>query len=644
MPFDRKEIYEFGEYRLDVDERTIERLDGVPSAALPDKTFETLVMLVRKRGHLVSKDDLLRHVWPDTIVEENNLEKRVHALRQFLSKSEERSGFIETVRGHGYRFVGRVEVVEVSQSWLPESLRILEADTQGLAENTAGSSGPNGHVAKAATGVAGDDEVGANKPWASKKILIAACGAGVLVIAAVLGYFGFVRTSSKSPRTIVILPAVSMSIAERNELLEVGIADSIINSLAAADGLIVRPLSSVREYAGSNVDPIEVGREQRAHYVLAANYQVAGGRIKVTSQLFNVSNGKIEETFQSQHDVANVFSAQDAIAADLGSKLMGLLGVSPGHPVRARGTNNEDAYRAYVQGSYILDKRDAGALEYMDKAVTLDPNYAKAWAGKALTHSQAADSRNDEDFTKANEAIRNALTINPDQSEAYTALCHLRGHSEWDAAGAEEACLRAIELDSTSAIARQTYSLLLGSRGRADESFAQVKIVMELEPASYINQVYYANLLYFARRLDEAVAQYRTVVDLKPERVATYNWFVRALEAQGKESEAFEWFIKSLIVEKKDDETIRRFKTAYESFGYKGVLLERIKTLDRDSPFRKAGLFARIGDKDKAFEMLEESYKERSWQMAILLPIEPQLDPIRNDPRYEDLLRRVEGR
>jgi TolB-like protein len=441
----------------------------------------------------------------------------------------------------------------------------------------------------------------------------------------------------------VILPAASVNTSERNELFDVGITESLINTLASADGLIVRPLSSVREYAGANVDPVQAGREQKADYVMAPNYQVAGGKIKVTSQLFNVASGKIEETFQSQQEITDVFAAQDAIAMAFSRQLMTLFAVSATHAAKTRGTHNEDAYREYVQGMYLLDKRIAGALEHFEKAVALDPTYAQAWAGKALTHAQLALSRNDEHASKAVEAINNALSINPELSEAYSALCHTRLHFDWDKSGAEAACTRAIELDPTSAVARQKYSTLLSALGRADEGLAQTKIAMESEPASYVNQIFYANDLYYARRFEEAIDQYRVVIALKPDRVATYNWFIRALEAQGREVEAFEVFIASLAVEGRTDEFIQRFRSIYETAGYKGVLLERLNTIDRDNAFRKAGIYARLGDKDKAFAMLEESYRERAWHMSVLFPLEPQLDPIRSDPRFHDLLSRVDG-
>src|SRR6187402_1748833 len=128
MSLERKEIFEFGEFRLDVDEHSIERIDGVRNGTLTEKAFRALVILVQRRGHLVSKDELIRYVWPDTIVEDNNLEKCIHHIRHFLGETSEGAPYIETVRKHGYRFIGRVEVVEVSGTWLPETFRPPHGD------------------------------------------------------------------------------------------------------------------------------------------------------------------------------------------------------------------------------------------------------------------------------------------------------------------------------------------------------------------------------------------------------------------------------------------------------------------------------------------------------------------------------------
>jgi tetratricopeptide (TPR) repeat protein len=146
--------------------------------------------------------------------------------------------------------------------------------------------------------------------------------------------------------------------------------------------------------------------------------------------------------------------------------------------------------------------------------------------------------------------------------------------------------------------------------------------------------------LYFARRYEEAVAQYKRMIEMNEEAHPSYEWLIRTLEAQGNEPEAFEWFLKLLALRKADNETIQMFKTAYQRSGWKGVLLERERRSD-GNVFRLAGYNARLGNKDKAFEYLERSYQQHLGLMATL-QVEPQLDPLRDDPRFDELVKRVE--
>jgi DNA-binding winged helix-turn-helix (wHTH) protein len=136
-----KEIFQFGEFRLDVDDHTVVRLDGTKNGTLTEKSFQVLVLLVRRHGHLVTKDELIRFAWPDTIVEDNNLEKCIHHIRQFLGDTAEQSKYIETVRKHGYRFVGSVQVTQVSGSWLATPFGVIETSRGQPAARNATSSG-----------------------------------------------------------------------------------------------------------------------------------------------------------------------------------------------------------------------------------------------------------------------------------------------------------------------------------------------------------------------------------------------------------------------------------------------------------------------------------------------------------------------
>jgi tetratricopeptide (TPR) repeat protein len=347
-----------------------------------------------------------------------------------------------------------------------------------------------------------------------------------------------------------------------------------------------------------------------------------------------------------------LFSAQDAIANDLAKRLLARFGSEAIGFEAKRGTNNEEAYGLYLLAMNSSEERGnqnlQKALEYLERAVALDPNYALAWAGIAHLHRDIVgqtDSGTKEHYEKSMEAIKKALSIDPNLSDAYSALCQNKNRYEYDFAGAETACKRALELDRGSPQAHKTYANFLYSRGRFDEAINEIKTAMDLQPVSYRNQQIYGLALFYARRFGEAEAQFKRLLELNPNHSDyIYGTLVSILEQEGKESEAFEYLIKRLSIKGTDNTTIERFKTAFARSGWKGVTMERIKTPEAvtiTGSFQTACLYATIGNKDKAFEYLEKAYQERSYLIAVL-QVTPQLDPIRNDPRYADLVRRVE--
>jgi serine/threonine-protein kinase len=194
-------------------------------------------------------------------------------------------------------------------------------------------------------------------------------------------------------------------------------------------GFIVRPLSLMRKYADVGQEPLAAGREQKTDYVLASNYQLEGGKIRISAQLWNVASGQIEETYKSEKDAADVFAMQDAIASEVGNVLSARFGATPSGRTAKRGTANEEAYRLYLQGMYLSDKRtpaDANkAVEVLEQSVRLDPKYAQAWAGLALVHRNIAGraSNAQEAYQKSREALNTALALDGNLADAHCALC-----------------------------------------------------------------------------------------------------------------------------------------------------------------------------------------------------------------------------
>jgi serine/threonine-protein kinase len=457
-------------------------------------------------------------------------------------------------------------------------------------------------------------------------------------------------------KSVAVLPAKAINSAKRDQIYEVGIADSLIRKVSSAKGFVVRPLSVMRKYADAGQDPLAAGREQKADYVLASNYQLEAGKIRITTQLLNVVSGQVEETYQSEKDAANLLAIEDAIADEVGKGLSARFTTrSSGRTVK-RGTSNEEAYRLYLEGMYLIGRRSEEdsrkAVEALEEAVRLDPNYAVAWAGLAQTHhyrSNFAGSKVQDEYKSWREAINTALALDENLAEAHCALCDYKMSYEWDFDGAERECKRAIELDPNSSLAHLNYSRYLNGQGRFDESLTEAQTAIDLEPASLNNQRHYGASLYYARRYPEAVTQLKRVIAMDEKFGTTYNWLVVALEMQGNYAEAFEWWMKMQGLYKGEpEETIQAYQAAYQSSGWQGLMLERTRRCDLDSfrpdykgvYFQGAVEHAKVGHNDKAFAYLEQSYQRREVWMS-LLKVEPGLDSLRDDPRFDELVKRV---
>ncbi len=681
------EQFVFGDFILDVKEKVLRR-GGKPLPITP-KALELLLVLIQNPGHLLEKNELMKAVWQDSFVEEGNLAFTIRLLRKTLGDDAQKPQFIETVPKRGYRFIAEIKPVATKEEknkqfeLIDNSVPLPTDEIISPAKNPHDQNEKSNQSLGAAVAIAGwrkgagtsnSEETSASlnlPPNTSRKKIakkgdaigsfgtnrnIVVLGLVVLIAGAIaFGAYFFApkRTAPGSKKSIAILPFKPINTAARDEIYEIGIADSLIHRLSSSKDLVVRPLSGIRQYSDIEQDPIAAGQEQQVDYVLTANYQLIGGKIRITAQLFNIADGEIEETYKTEKDAGDVFAMQDAVGSEIGNLLLNRFAATPSSLTAKRGTIHEEAYRLYLQGMYLCDKRDLvdarKAVQVLDRAVELDPNYALAWAGKGYAHriignyGRSVDTH--KEYRESIEAINKALALEKNLPEAYSALCDNKMYYEYDFAGAERACSRALELDPNSSLAHQVYSRYLNSRGRANEAISEIKIAIALEPTSFHNQRNLGVSLYFARRYEEAAAQFKRVIAMDTNYASTYRWLLFALEMQGKESEAFQWFMKSPQMQGQNEATIRAFQTAFQTTGWKGVVSKRLKEYEKSYEvyFHIAADNARIGDKDKAFEYLEESYQRRELWMANL-QVEPMLDSLRDDPRYHELVNRVESK
>ena len=223
--------------------------------------------------------------------------------------------------------------------------------------------------------------------------------------------------------------------------------------------------------------------------------------------------GRSKKRYKSEKDAGNVFAMQDAIAGEVGNSLQARFATTSSSETAKRGTSNEEAYRLYLQGMYLVDKENVAdskrAIELFDGALSLDSNYAKAWAGKARAHCAYAHhggSSPDAQFAQAKPAIQRAFDLDANLGEAYGVLGIIRADYDWDFTDSEKQFLRAIQIDPNSDNFHRWYANRLAGWGRADEAIARIKTAVDINPNSVFHHIIYGRTLYFARRYDEAIS------------------------------------------------------------------------------------------------------------------------------------------
>jgi DNA-binding winged helix-turn-helix (wHTH) protein/tetratricopeptide (TPR) repeat protein len=459
---------------------------GENEISLTPKQVETLLALVEMNGEIVSKDQLMSRLWGDTAVEESNLIQNIHTLRKVLGDGPDERPMIETLRRRGYR------------------LRTAIKPSRNEVETTE------------------NEKSNASEPrsWFQQRpvaILMGLFGLlGLMIIAS-----SFLVPKMKTPVVdrmhFAVLPMTPIDTTNRNELYEVGVADLLIHRLNSISGFIVRPLSATRNYSAIDQDALAAGKEQKVDRVLASNYQIADGKIRITAQLINVATGGVEDTYLVESTYGKVFASQDGMADEIVKQLVSRFERKAVTTSAHRGTTNDEAYRFYMLGRNLTMKRNRNdlvkAVDYFEQAIKLDPNFALAYARMA---GALFDERRDDravDDEKVDNLVKKALELDPNSAEAYVTRGSVSLLREWNIKAAEQDLRRAIELEPNNDSAHWVLALALSDRGQFDEALREIETAQAIDPGAVVYMFHRGRILYYARRYDEAVTQLNEAID-----------------------------------------------------------------------------------------------------------------------------------
>ena len=501
-------IYAFGDFRLDGPKRLL--LRGGELVSLTPKVFDTLVYLIEHRGSVLSKDDLMSAVWPDTVVEENNLSQNISKLRSVLGESPGDHRWIVTLPGRGYRFVADVRLLASGKESTPE-----DAGLPGPVPERNPSAAAASSLPKQAT-----------RGFSVRlgRFVLAGLLAGLLTAGAV--YFLRSRNRASAHPTvesIAVLPFKPLVPESRDEALELGMADTLITKLSNGTKIIVRPISSVRRYGGVEQDPLAAGRELVVDAVLDGTIQRWGDRIRVTARLVRVSDNRTLWAGQFDRGFGDIFDVQDSISERAAAELVPILTGEEKEQLARRYTADTEAYELYLKGRFFWYKRTpqatAKAAEYFQRALERDPRYALAYAGIAdcyRTLPIMSDAPSRESFPKAKQAALKALEIDNNLAEAHSALGYVEYFFEWDWAAAEKEFQRAIEINPNYPLAHLGYAHLLSTLGRHEDALAEIDRAIKLDPLSPFVGTIKGQILFHARRYSEAIEEVNKALEIEP--------------------------------------------------------------------------------------------------------------------------------
>ncbi|MDQ3711400.1 MAG: winged helix-turn-helix domain-containing protein, partial [Acidobacteriota bacterium] len=533
--------YEFGDFRLCAVKRLLLRRDGEQIPLTP-KVFDTLFYLVRHAGKIIEKDELIREIWTDTVVEENNLSQNVSILRRILGEKRGEHRFIATIPGKGFKFVASVRVssskFQVSSSVKSEighpefqnesksEIERLELQNE-LENNNEPEAGnlkpePDQDVKPKTVNQFAKDKERKTKNEKPSRIWGVTVFSAFVVGLSLLGFYAWRenRKADAAVKTVAVLPFKPLVADNRDEALEMGMADTLIARLGGNREIIVRPLSSVRKYGNLEQDALIAGRALDVESVLDGSLQRWGDKIRVNVRLIKVADGTLLWTGTFDEKFTDIFVVQDVISQRVATALAFQLSGDEQKRLNKRYTENVEAYQSYSKGRFHWNKRTPQdlqkSIEYFEQAIALDPNYALAFTGLADAYALQANAGSParELMPKAKQAVSKALSLDDNLAEAHAALGQIVVYYDYDFVGAEREYKRAIELDPNYATAHQWYSELLMGLGTHEEALAEIRWALEIDPLSLLLNRQYGASLLFARQYDASIAQMKKTVDL----------------------------------------------------------------------------------------------------------------------------------
>ena len=607
---------QFGNFEADLRAGELRR-DG-SRIKLQEQPFRVLTLLLEHPGEVVSREELRNRLWPaDTFVDfDHSLNAAIRRLRDALGDSAEDPKFVETVARRGYRFLAPVNGAQTVIAVAPPP------------------------------------------PTSQHRRMMVAAGVvlllGIGALALMLIRNGGGKSSQESPiKSIAVLPLGNLSGDPAQEYLADGITEALIGRLAGIHDLRVISRTSVLRFKETHLSVPEISKTLGVDAIVEGSVIREGSRIRVTAQLIRgATDGHIwSETFD--RELRDVLALESEVAQSIAQKVEVTVTGEEHERLRKAPSVSPEVYESYLKGRFALGKSNSGAeieesIRYFEEALNRDPRFAPAYVGVARANSALSTifmgARPEDAREAAMSAIRKALELDPDSAEAHVILADLQ-EQQWHWTEAEAEYRRALELNSSNPAAHKGLSGWMLRQGRTDEALTWAKRGRELDPLA-VSGADIGWILFQARRYDEALQELRSVLTIEPNDAKTLWYLGYVLIATNQPEGAIPPLEKALTHSDRSPGIIGVLIRAYAHAGRRADALKLLAELKKRkmAGYVPAGAFVNaylgLGERDQSFAALEQAYNEQS---AILqfLKVHPFFDPLRDDPRFKDLVRRV---
>jgi len=634
--------YVFEGFRLDVARRRLSAPDG-QTLPLPARAYDVLVYLVENRARVVSKDELMRAVWSRVVVEENNLNQAIYNIRRALGDSRENPRFIVTIAGRGYQFIA---AVRTDSGDVPAEA----ATTVAIAEPTeitvaAPAAAPEAPLDAEPTSPTLPDSEDAPAPrLRSRRWLLAAGGAALAGVAGTALWLHNRSARRRLPSSIAVLPFRPLLEPDTNEAIELGITESMINRLSELPGMVVSPLSSVRRFSGSTVDPTAAGRELRVAAVLDGHVQVDKDRLRLTARLLDVGSGRSLWAGRFNEPLGDFFSVQESLANQVVRALSVELSDEQRSRLARRDTADPDAWQLYLNGRYHWNRKTEEGLlrsiEFYQAAAARDPTFALPHAGiaDALAVLGVFDMRPPSIvYPQARAAARHAVELDDRLAEAHAALGHIAIQFDRDWREGERLCRYALELRPSYAQAVMWLANNHLVQGRVDEALSEARQAQLLEPMSLTFAANVGLVLSFAGRLDAAYKQLSGLVEASPDFPLARHHLAR-VHIFRNEPEAAIRLLEGFPA--RAPMGLPNLGQAYALAGREDdarAEIVRLEALGREGigvGYYIAQIHETLGDRESALAALESGLSDHSQQIG-WINLEPAFNGMREEPRFK---------